>query len=119
MWEYKATVTRVVDGDTLDLQIDLGFSVSIQIRARLAGVDTPETYGVKKDSAEYLAGKRATQYVEEWLRGGHTAGPYGPVTVRSEKNRTGKYGRWIVTVHAHEDCLNEALLREGLAKPYE
>ena len=42
MYEYKATVDRVVDGDTVDFIVDLGFSVKIKIRTRLAGVDTPE-----------------------------------------------------------------------------
>jgi micrococcal nuclease len=112
MWEYKARVTRVVDGDTLDLRIDLGFSISVEIRARLSGVDTPETYGVKKGCAEYLAGKRATEFVEAWLESPE-------VVVRSRKNSTGKYGRWIVEVfNEREESLNEALLQSGLAKPY-
>lgn len=116
MWEYKATVTRVVDGDTLDLSIDLGFSVSIAIRARLAGVDTPETYGVKKDSSEYLRGAAATEFVENWLA---SEGGYKTVTVRSRKNTTGKYGRWIVEVFDEDDrSLNEALLESGHAAPY-
>jgi micrococcal nuclease len=119
MWEYKATVRRVVDGDTLDLQIDLGFSVFLNIRARLVGIDTPETYGVKKDSKEYLAGRRATEYVEAWLRGGFTAGPYEDVVVRTQKQTTGKYGRWLVEVlNQHGECLNETLAHEGLASPY-
>ena len=42
MYEYKAIVDRVVDGDTVDFIVDLGFSVKIKIRTRLAGVDTPE-----------------------------------------------------------------------------
>ena len=56
---YKATVTRVVDGDTVDLEIDLGMSVFAKQRIRLAGINTPETYGVKKDSEEYAAGIKA------------------------------------------------------------
>ena len=42
MYEYKATVDRVVDGDTVDFIVDLGFSVQMKIRGRFAGVDTPE-----------------------------------------------------------------------------
>lgn len=118
MWEYQATVRRVVDGDTLDLQLDLGFSVHINVRARLLGIDTPETWGVKRDSEEYLAGKRASEYVEQWLRG-FTEGPYLPVTVRSHKNSTGKYGRWLLEVfNAQGESLNDRLLQEGLAKKY-
>ena len=53
MYKYKATVGRVVDGDTVDVVIDLGFKITTNQRIRLEGINTPETYSVKKDSEEY------------------------------------------------------------------
>lgn len=115
MWEYEAKVLRVVDGDTLDLCVDLGFFVSVSVRARLSGVDTPETYGVRRDSEEYAAGVRATRFVEDWLENSER------VKIRSHKAgfRTGKYGRWIVQVYnENEECLNGLLVESGHAKVY-
>ena len=51
-YQYKAEVVRVVDGDTVDVLIDLGLNVFTKERIRLFGINTPETYGVKKGSAE-------------------------------------------------------------------
>ena len=56
MYEYRAKVLRIIDGDTLKLEIDLGLKTSTKQKVRLAGIDTPETYGVKKNSEEYKAG---------------------------------------------------------------
>lgn len=132
MWEYNAHVVRVVDGDTLDLRVDLGFTVLVKIRARLHGVDTPETYGVKKGSEEYKAGMLSKQYVEDWLKGFPGEGSdnsYLPVKIRSHDGSalgTGKYGRWIVEVFRRDDdpdidarCLNEELVEQGLAETVE
>lgn len=128
MWEYNATVDGVVDGDTLDLVVDLGFTVHVKVRARLYGVDTPETYGVKHDSEEYKAGKAATEFVEDWLAGfpgPDDEGGYLPITIRSYDGKPlgqGKYGRWLVEVMRPDAsnlnilCLNDALVREGHAK---
>jgi len=126
---YKASVVRVVDGDTLDLFVDLGFRTWQKIRVRLYGVDTPETYGVKKESAEYEAGMAAKKFVEQWLglvieesneQYCHIILNPSPVTIRSHDGKElgqGKYGRWIVEVmREDDDCsLNEALLDEGHA----
>lgn len=125
MWTYNAEVVRVVDGDTLDLRVDLGFTVHVKIRARLHGVNTPETYGVKKESDEYARGKAATEYVENWLRGfpgENEAQGYQPVRIRSIDGRAlgvGKYGRWIAIVQRPDEgepSLNDALVEEGHAE---
>jgi len=119
MWEYVATVKRIVDGDTLDLRIDLGFTASVDVRVRLYGIDTPEVYGVKKGSAEYLKGKEASKFVEEWLSDGVTL-QYSQVWVRSyDGNRLGqgKYGRWLADIYRNGDevSLNDALVASGYA----
>lgn len=121
-FEYKATVLRVVDGDTIDLDIDLGFSVHLKERVRLLGVDTPETYGVRKDSEEYKAGMLAKTKVEEKLMP-ITQNDY--VIVETERDKKGKYGRYLARVWYLEDpaqhlwrCINDVLLEEGLARKY-
>ena len=65
MYNYNATVIKVVDGDTFDLDIDLGLGVHRHERVRLNGVNTPETYGVKKESQEYADGMAAKRFVIE------------------------------------------------------
>ena len=67
-YRYRAKLDRVVDGDTMDVVIDLGFYVVLRERVRLAGIDTPEIYRVKKDSEEYKRGMEAKEYVEKRLR---------------------------------------------------
>ncbi len=63
LYVYKCEVKRVIDGDTLDLDIDLGFNVHIFERVRLYGIDTPELFGPTATEA----GKLAKAFVEEWV----------------------------------------------------
>ncbi|RLA42168.1 MAG: hypothetical protein DRQ64_00300 [Gammaproteobacteria bacterium] len=107
-YTYKAKVLRVVDGDTIDLEIDLGFRQFGKHRCRLHGIDTPETYGVKKDSVEYKAGWAAKDAVLKWLdQWALIEGEVGrcwEVLIRSHDGgypRAGKYGRWIVEVYPY------------------
>jgi len=119
MWQYNAKVSRVVDGDTLDLRVDLGFTASVDIRVRLYGMDTPEVYGVKKDSEEYKKGMEAHEFVNQWLLKTGTLLD-APVVITSfdgKKLGTGKYGRWLAEVYRDGDSvsLNEALVKAGHA----
>ncbi|AYM00284.1 YncB-like endonuclease [Halobacterium phage phiH] len=109
MYEYKAHCVDVVDGDTIDVVVDLGFHIQREIRLRLQGVDTHETYGVSHDSEEYRQGKRETELVEEWL--GEADGDW-PILIRTEKK--GKYGRYLAEIERRSDgaVLNEVLLEE-------
>jgi len=111
---YKATVTRVVDGDTVDLEIDLGMSVFAKQRIRLAGINTPETYGVKKDSEEYAAGIKAKNRLKELIEGKEIA-------IETVKDKKGKYGRYLGQLYILEKewiNINSLLIKEGLAEPY-
>lgn len=108
------SVDRVVDGDTVDFTIDLGFGVFTKQRIRLAGIDTPELRGGTVESKELA--KKAKARVEEFLSSGE-------VFVKTEKDRTGKYGRYlgyiIIVKHSGIDFnLNEILVEEGYAKRY-
>ena len=108
----KATLIRVVDGDTLDVEIDLGWSLKIKERLRLELVDTPEI----KSKTENQAGKLVKSIVQKWL------GENPPLIITSVAyDRTGKvrgkYGRTLAHVfHAEEKwSLNRRLLQEKLA----
>lgn len=63
MWNYRAHCYRVVDGDTYDVAVDLGFNIYHKVRLRLKGVDTPEIYGANASED----GKRAYEHVKELL----------------------------------------------------
>lgn len=112
MYTYYATLDRVVDGDTLDITVDLGFRICTQVRVRLAGIDTPEVYRVKKESEEYKKGMEATNFVKDWF-----ASLESPRFLIESDKEQGKYGRWIVTVLTEDkkENLNEVLVREGYA----
>ena len=114
LWQYRADVERVVDGDTLDLRIDLGFGITLtgdEARIRLLDIDTAEIYGSSRDSEEYQTGQAHKQFVEEWVTDpGDEPWPF-LVETRKDDER-GKYGRWLATIHRRNDgaILNEDLL---------
>jgi Kyanoviridae endonuclease len=111
MYVYRATLRRVVDGDTIDVDIDLGLKVHVHARLRLLGVNTPEIYGKPKASEEYKEGLRAKELVEAWFARNTE------VIVKTQKDRTGKYGRWLAHVFPKNldaaDSLNVVLRKEG------
>lgn len=111
MWQYKATIDRAVDGDTVDLNVDLGFKIYSKIRVRVNGVDTPE----RGEPGFHTA----TQFVEEWFA------KEGDRCI-IETTKTGKYGRWLADIYPVTlgpsdpgfKSLNQALLDANLAVPY-
>jgi len=113
MYKYNAMVVKVVDGDTLDLVVDLGFDIFQKMRVRLFGIDTPEVYGVKHDSEEYARGKLSSDFVKKMLH------PGAKVSMHSVKDKKGKYGRYLATVFCDVDGvltnLNDLLVTNGLA----
>lgn len=114
MYEYRATLIKVIDGDTVDIDIDLGMKISYRIRARLWGINTPETYGVKKESAEYKAGMAAKQRLIELLDT-----KSGDFIVKTYKDRKGKYGRYLVGIYVEDKNVNRILVEEGHATFYD
>lgn len=110
MYEYRATIVRVIDGDTLDVDIDLGFHVHIKERLRVARVDTPEIRGEERPE-----GLKSSAFVKANL-------PVGEV-VRIRTQKTGKFGRWLAEVWYNDEDgvpinLSDELLKRDLAKPY-
>lgn len=116
MFKYRAQITNVVDGDTLDVEIDLGFGLRKEVRLRLLGVDTAEVYGVSKDSDLYKTGKRHSAFVQSWVESGEKVDDSFPFIVKTEKR--GKFGRYLATVHRSDGAvLNDDLLEtfDGVA----
>lgn len=116
MFEYYAKVLRVVDGDTLEVSIDVGFNVHVHECVRLLGINTPEISGAKaKDPAVKTAGLASKAFVESWV-----ASTKGEVILSSydaKKLKQEKYGRWLAELRSTTDgsVLNNLLVAQGLA----
>jgi micrococcal nuclease len=114
MYEYRIKkVTNVVDGDTIDVEIDLGFSVSYAQRLRLAGIDTPESRTT--DKAEKVLGLEAKEYLKGKIKDAKD------VIVKTEKpDSSEKYGRILgwVYVDGSNKSINEQMIEDGHAWGY-
>lgn len=110
-YDYRATLRRVVDGDTYDLDIDLGFEIRAVTRVRLLGVNTPEVIGATRQQ-----GLAAAAFAQQWFDRYE-----GRVIVRSFKSKVKeKYGRWLVEAWSPDGAgslLGLELLQRGLAVP--
>ena len=108
MYEYKVKeVVKVVDGDTVDVILDLGFGLFKKERVRIAGVDTPEKR--TRNLKEKKLGNDATAFAEEWFS-------EGDITIRTEKD--GKYGRMLGWCYKGDECFNHKLIDDGFAWTY-
>ena len=111
MYEYKCEVTRVVDGDTIDCVLDLGFSILHKCRVRLYGIDTPESRTRNLD--EKARGKLASKFLEDSINNGKL------VILRSElKDSKGKYGRVLGSIVVDDLDINQAMVAQNLAVKY-
>lgn len=107
LYHYKAFVTRVYDGDTITVDFDLGFGIwKKDQNIRLLGIDTPEIRGEERPQGLISAEALRNRILDK------------QVIIVTDKDQTGKYGRWLGTVYLEQENLNEWLLNEGLAKPY-
>ena len=112
MFEYSVKeVNKIVDGDTLDITIDLGFSLTTKQRVRLNGIDTPETN--TKDECERKFGIEAKEFMQNWLV------EHSRLFVRTTKDD--KYGRILAHLYAEGDpeSLNDKMVRLGYAWQYD
>ena len=118
-YNFRVTeINRVVDGDTIDVTIDLGFDLYKKERVRVAGVDTPEKR--TRDLEEKALGLDATQWLKEKLEGAIDGDD--ELTIRTElKGGVGKYGRLLGWLYIGDDLvsINEAMILEGYAWPYD
>jgi len=114
MYEYYVRkVENIVDGDTIDVLIDLGFDILFQSRVRLAGIDTPESR--TKDLAEKALGLESKEYLKKALKDAKS------VVIKTEKmNSTEKFGRVLGWVYINGDTvsLNDMMINDGYAWGY-
>ena len=114
MYEYHVKkVTKVVDGDTIDVEIDLGFDISFSSRVRLAGIDTPESRTTNKE--EKILGLEVKEKLKKAIDSAKV------IVIRTEKmDSSEKYGRilgWLY-LDGSEQSVNEALIAGGYAWAY-
>jgi len=114
MYEYYVRkVENVVDGDTIDVIIDLGFDILFSSRVRLAGIDTPESRTT--DKAEKALGLEAKEYLKKQLKDAKS------VVIRTEKmDSSEKYGRILgwVYVNGESESINNKMINDGYAWGY-
>ena len=113
------TIDKVLDGDTIDVTIDLGFDLYKKERVRVAGVDTPEKR--TRDLEEKALGIDATNWLKKKLED-TIAGDGDELTIRTELvGGVGKYGRLLGWLYINEDILslNEQMITEGYAWAYD
>ena len=119
-YNFRVTkIVKVLDGDTIDVLIDLGFDLFKKERVRIAGVDTPEKR--TRDLEEKALGIDATNWLKKKLED-TIAGDGDELTIRTELvGGTGKYGRLLGWLYINEDLisLNEQMITEGYAWAYE
>ncbi len=114
MFEYYVKkVSKVVDGDTIDVDIDLGFDISFSSRVRLAGIDTPESRTA--DKIEKALGLEAKAYLKSQIDSAKT------IVIKTEKmNSSEKYGRilgWLF-LDGSNISMNEKMIEDGHAWGY-
>lgn len=130
MYQYNAIIRKVVDGDTIEIDIDLGLSSWVHSeKVRLYGIDTPEVYGVKKGSPEWELGNKSSEFVKQTVK------ENDEVIIETIKDKKEKFGRYLALIFIKIDqsvlsgltdirnigeyyCLNDILISKGLAKKY-
>ena len=114
MYEYFVKdVTKIVDGDTIDVIIDLGFDILFASRVRLAGIDTPESR--TRDIAEKTLGLESKEYLKKQLKDAKS------VVIKTEKiNSTEKFGRVLGWLYINGDTVsvNDMMINDGYAWEY-
>lgn len=122
LYVYKAKVLNIVDGDTIDLLVDLGFNITQEIRFRFELIDTAETYR-PRNAAERAHGAEATQYLHDILG-------EEPIIIKTNKDKHGKY-RYLAKIYDTDgsevaelisvlddslESINERMIGLGFAK---
>ena len=119
MYNYNAKCVRVVDGDTIDAMIDLGFGVHVKKRIRLAGINAPESR--TRNKVEKKLGLAAKERLIDMLDGAANC-------FELESQELGKYGRVLGRLHINklagketltQVCVNDLLVKEGHAVKYD
>jgi micrococcal nuclease len=103
---YNAKIISVYDGDTVTALVDCGFNITVEMKLRLLGINTPELRGDEREQ-----GLISRDYVRDMILD-------KDVLLETYKDKTGKYGRMLATIHFNGINVNEHLITEGYAKPY-
>jgi len=104
LYHYRCRVTKVYDGDTITVDIDLGFHVSLKSeKIRLFRINTPEVRGPEREQGLIS---------RDWLRERILD---KEIILRTVKDKKGKYGRWLGDVLMDDVCINDELVEKGLA----
>ena len=111
-WDYRVEVVRVVDGDTVDLRVDLGFHLSSALRFRILGCDTPER--------SEPGWRECTKFTQNWL-------DFHAGSLRAQTYKADSFGRWLARIYVPgsngkpdlvlADALNALMLSEGWTSP--
>jgi len=110
MHEYKCKLIKVIDGDTIDVDIDLGFGVWLRKqRIRLYGIDTPESR--TSDDVEKIYGNAAKDYLIKWTGAGE-------LTIKTHKDAKGKFGRILGEIWTFDTNINKKMIEEHHAVEY-
>ena len=106
MYEYKALVTKIIDGDTIEAKVDIGFYLTTTLRFRLLGIDTPEKFGETKE-----LGLKIKEYVGSRILNKEVI----IITYKADA-----FGRWLAEVFIDVDGIsfNQELLNGGFAEVY-
>lgn len=109
MYDYQVKFLRIIDGDTIECDVDLGFRITVRQKFRLKGINAPEMHTPQGP----LSKARLEQITNGWKDG---------LSVTTEKDKQEKYGRYLATLWGrHGDALqnlNRLMVDEGFAEPY-
>lgn len=113
LYQYRARVTHIVDGDTIDVELDLGFDIIYKSRVRFLGINAPESR--TRDLEEKALGLAAKDFVGRWLL--EEAG-MNPI-IETSLDKKGKFGRVLGRIVNDQGvCLNDVMIKEGHATEY-
>ena len=114
---YGAKLLKVIDGDTIELMVDLGFNIHHKMRVRLYGINTPESR--TKDVGEKELGLKAKKFTEDWFTN------HQWVFVNTIPDKNDKYGRILARIYSSDKiddpktaCLNLDMIQSGNAREY-
>ena len=110
MYEYSCRINRVIDGDSVDVCIDLGFDISFTSSVRLYGIDTPESR--TRDPQEKKCGLLSKKFLEEAVKNGKN------IIIRTQKDEKGKFGRVLGSLIIDGTNINHKMIEENLAVAY-
>lgn len=107
MYEYRAYVRKVYDGDTITVDIDLGFDVVMQgQKIRLLRINAPEVRGKERELGLKSRDALRQKIGGKWIR------------LKTQQDKKGKYGRWLGEIWIDDECVNDWLIAEGHAEVY-